>query len=142
MSEVSQAPEVATLDVPIDQWTQPFWDAAASGELKLPACAECGRFRWPPGPFCPECHAQATEWHNAGPARIYSFTVVREASRREGEPAKLLVPALVEFPAADGVRLLGAIADAPVAALRIGSELTIDWMKTANVQVPLFRLKG
>ena len=62
MSEVTSAPDIRGLEVPTDAWTQPFWDAAAQGHLRFPRCAECGRFRWPPGPFCPACQSQAVQW--------------------------------------------------------------------------------
>ena len=39
MSEISTAPDVSGLEIPIDSWTQPFWDAAAEGKLLLPRSA-------------------------------------------------------------------------------------------------------
>jgi uncharacterized OB-fold protein len=139
MVEISRAPDVSGLEVPVDIWTQPFWEAAAEGTLRLVRCAACGRFRWPPGPFCPHCQSQAVEWVPAGPARIYSFTVVRTPVDG-GEGDEIHVPALVEFPDCDGVRLLAAIVDAPLAAIRIGAALTPAWSEARGARMPVFRL--
>jgi hypothetical protein len=136
MSEVTAAPDIADLEIPADAWTQPFWDAASEGVLLLPACAECGRFRWPPGPFCPHCRSQAVSWRSPGPARLYSYTIVRR--QHENGTTQVVAPALVEFPDADGVRLLAAIVDTPVEQLQIGAPLRLYWSPAANAQVPVF----
>jgi uncharacterized OB-fold protein len=140
MTEISCAPDVGALEVPIDVWTQPFWEAAGQGSLRLVRCADCRRFRWPPGPFCPHCQSQAVDWAPTGPARIYSFTVIRAS--REGGGEEIHVPALVEFPDCDGVRLLAAIVDAPLSAVRTGAAVIPAWSRAANVQMPVFRLAG
>lgn len=140
MTETSSAPDVSALEIPIDTWTQPFWDAAAQGRLELPRCADCKRFRWPPGPFCPDCQSQRTEWIAAGGARLYSFTILR--GRPDSEPAPILVPGLVEFPEADGVRLPAAIVDTPLSALHIGADLNLGWSQAANARVPIFSVVG
>jgi uncharacterized protein len=139
VTEISSAPEVRDIEVPIDAWTEPFWQAAADGELLLVRCADCRRHRWPPGPFCPHCQSQATEWTPAGPARIYSFTIVRDPAP-PGEAPRVHVPALIEFPEAGGVRMMAPIIDAPLAAVRIGAKLTVGWSNAANARMPVFRL--
>ena len=138
MSEITTAPDISALEIPIDSWTQPFWDAAAEGKLLLPQCTSCGRFRWPPGPFCRHCQAQEVAWVPSGPARIYSFTILHDRQ----DPAKILVPALIEFPEADGIRFPAAIVDTPVSAVRIGAEVTPRWSQAANARVPVFRIVG
>src|SRR5687768_17278203 len=125
MTEISSAPDVSALEIPIDSWTQPFWDGAADGKLLLPRCGDCQRFRWPPGPFCPHCQSQRTEWLPAPAPRLYSFTIVR--GRPGGEPGPAIAPGLVEFPEADGVRFPAAIVDTPLSAIRIGADLTLGW---------------
>src|SRR5260370_1192433 len=34
-----------------DEWTAPFWEAAAQHRLVVPRCTTCGAFRFPPSPF-------------------------------------------------------------------------------------------
>src|SRR5947208_3413808 len=99
MSEISSAPDIRVPEIPIDTWTKPFWDATAKGSLQLPRCTNCHRFRWLPSPFCPHCQSQAVEWQVSGDSKIYSCTSIR---RSEGDQVLIHVPALIEFPEADG----------------------------------------
>src|SRR5687767_3768406 len=98
----SVAPDISALPLPVDRWTQPFWDAAARRELVLPRCAECGEWRWPPSPFCPKCRSQQQEWLPACLARLYSFAIIRQPGPSPEEPPRLIIPGLVEFPDAGG----------------------------------------
>lgn len=138
MPAVSTAPDFSTLEVPMDAWTQPFWEATAQKRLLVPRCADCSRFRWPPGPFCPRCQSQLTEWVEPGLARIYTFTIIQEQHEREVEEPQYRVPALIEFPAADGVRMLAAIVGTPLTEIRIGVEVALGWSKAGDAMVPVF----
>lgn len=140
MTEISLTPDLMALEIPVDLWTQPFWDATELRQLLLPRCAECERFRWPPGPFCPHCQSQRVEWLPAGPAHIYSFTFVSEPRSGKGDVPRYRVPALVEFPEADGIRMLAAIVETPLDAINIGAQLTLDWLRAANATVPVFKI--
>jgi uncharacterized OB-fold protein len=44
--------------------TAPFWDACREHRLEIQRCTACGRFYFPPRPFCPrpECFSGAVEW--------------------------------------------------------------------------------
>ena len=138
MSEITAAPDVSALEITMDAWTEPFWQAAEQGLLLLPRCGQCGHFRWPPGPFCPRCRSQETEWVAPGPARLYSFTLIRRMM--PDNFAQVIAPALVEFPQAQSIRIIAAIADACVDDLKVGSDLVPDWSQAANGRVPVFRL--
>lgn len=138
MSTISAHPNLNALDVPMDAWTQPFWAGTAEGKLLLPRCGACSRFRWPPGPFCPNCHSQNVEWVPSGTGRVYSFTIVRSASTPNGTQA--FVPALIEFADADGMRLPAAIVDTVLESIRIGAALELSWSRAANATVPVFRI--
>lgn len=139
MSAISITPDLSSLEIPKDAWTQPFWDATARRQLLAPRCGACARFRWPPGPFCPHCRSQNVEWIAPGEARIYSFTIVAER-RAENEAPAWRVPALIEFPAADGIRMMGAIVDTRISMIRIGSPVEIRWAEAANGTVPMFAI--
>ncbi|TAL02237.1 MAG: acyl dehydratase [Rhodospirillaceae bacterium] len=137
MSDVSAHPSLSGYEVPIDSWTQPFWDATATRKLVLPRCADCDRFRWPPGPFCPGCHSQRVEWVPAGDGQIYSFTII---TKGDGDQHQVFVPALIEFPEAGGLRLVAAIVETPLAAVRIGARVELSWSHAANATVPVFKI--
>lgn len=140
MAQLSTSPDVSALEIPMDQWTGPFWAGAAEGQLVFPECADCGHFRWPSGPLCPRCRAQAVNWRDGGEGRIYSFSAVRTAESATA-PAVLHLPALIEFPQAGGVRLLAALIDAVPEAVEIGAAVEPVFLPTANTSVPAFRLK-
>jgi len=141
MDRRSITPDFSALEVPMDVWSEPFWQAGtADGRVIMPRCTACATFRWPPGPFCPSCHTQEVEWVSAGAARLYSFTILPvPAADTEARP-QFRVPALAEFADAPGVRLVSVLADAPIDGLAIGDALTIDWRAAANTSVPVFRL--
>jgi uncharacterized OB-fold protein len=124
-------PDLSALEIPMDAWTEPFWAATARGELLLPRCGECGRFRWPVGPFCPACHSQALDWVPAGDASVYSYTLVPDGDA-------IVAPALIAFAAAPGIRIPAAIVETEVSAIRIGAILTVDFSTAKNAQVPVF----
>jgi len=58
----------------------PFFEGLKAGELRLPRCADCGRFHYPPGPVCPYCFGQALEWAaTGGRGAVSSWVVVHKA---------------------------------------------------------------
>jgi uncharacterized protein len=140
-SPISARPDVRELEVPIDQWTSAFWQATAERKLLMPRCAHCEKFRWPPGPFCPNCRQQELEWMPAGEGVVYSFTVIRNTATDEDSP-QVHIPALIEFPDANGLRLLAAIVDSPQSSVCIGARVEVDWSQAANATIPVFRISS
>ena len=140
MREISGRPDISRLEIPQDMWTRPFWEATRERRIVLPRCADCNGFRWPPGPFCPVCRSQNVEWIDAGDGWIFSFTIVRAKPAQDGERALILAPALIEFPAAGGLRLLGAVVDSPIDRIAIGVRTVPVWVEAANATVPMFSL--
>ena len=136
----SQTPDISAFPLPIDQWTQPFWDAAARHELVMPRCAACQAWRWPPTPFCPKCRSQSIEWLPSGPPRLYSYTIVHQPGPSPDDPHRIVVPGLVEFPEAGGMRFVAAIVDSEIDALRIGVPLTVGWTAKEATNVPVFSI--
>jgi len=139
LSARSIAPDLSSLEVPWDAWGEPFWQATAEHKLLMPRCADCGTFRWPPGPFCPECQSQKVAWVPPGQGRIYSFTVLPVPGDKDAAP-RYRVPVLVEFEQAKGVRLVSALIDAPLDGIAIGDAVEVEWLTAANASVPVFRL--
>jgi hypothetical protein len=132
------APDITTIPLPIDQWTQPFWDAAARHELVMPRCSDCQAWRWPPTPFCPHCRSQVIDWQPAGAPRLYSFAIVHRPGPTPADPQQLIVPALVEFPDAGGMRFAAAIVDSDVDQIAIGTALNVRWVPKDQTNVPVF----
>lgn len=51
-----------TPPIPKNAHEREYWDALARHQLSLQRCWGCGFFRYPPGPFCPECWSDAFSW--------------------------------------------------------------------------------
>ncbi len=140
MPQTSTSPDLSALEIPMDQWTAPFWAGVTEGRLLFPQCADCGHFRWPSGPFCPRCQSQALNWQDGGEGRIYSFSTVRTAAS-EAAPAALHLPALIEFPQAGGVKLLAAVVGTVPEEVDIGAAVEPLFLPAVNTSVPAFKLK-
>lgn len=86
--------------------TQPYWDAAHAGALKLQRCTQCGTIRHYPQLLCTNCYSDAVEWIEAsGRGTVHSWTVAHHAFHPafKGDlPYTLLIVDLLEGPRAMG----------------------------------------
>ncbi|MFG1923370.1 Zn-ribbon domain-containing OB-fold protein [Cryptosporangium sp. NPDC048952] len=124
-----------------DEATEPFWVAARERSLVAPQCGECGTFRLPPTPFCPECRSRAVDWVPlVGTGTVYSFAVVHGFP---GLPDVTLVPAVVDLPDAPGARLVSNVIDVEPDDVRIGLSLVVDFHPISDGWLlPVFRPEG
>ncbi|MBO0688176.1 MAG: OB-fold domain-containing protein [Candidatus Dormibacteraeota bacterium] len=59
-----------------DFYEVPFWEHVEQRRLSLQRCSACGRFRYPPGPVCPDCLGDGFEWVPLrGAGRLISWVV-------------------------------------------------------------------
>ena len=139
---LAKAPPTGLFHLTTDQWTKPFWDAAREHKLVGACCADCGTFRMPPTPFCPECRSQVIDWRElSGEGVLYSFTIVARAIMPEMADNIPYVPALVDLPDAPGTRLITNVVDAPLNKIEIGAKLKVKWHDTEDgVTIPMFTL--
>lgn len=141
MCPIAKRPPAAFFQLATDQWTAPFWAAAARRELSVPRCADCAIFRMPPTPFCPNCHSQGIDWTVlSGRGTIYSYTVVSHAILPDMEYAIPYVPAVIELEGAGGCRLISNIVDAPLDHITVGAPVRVVWDDVGGVTVPRFIL--
>ncbi|CAN5702005.1 OB-fold domain-containing protein [soil metagenome] len=119
--------------------TEPFWQAAKERRLVAPRCGDCGTFRLPPTPYCPECQSKDVDFVElSGRAEIYSFAVVHGFP---GYPDVTLVPVVVDLPDAPGARLVSNLIDVDPAEVEIGQQLVVDFHPiTEGWLLPVFRL--
>ncbi|MFE7423641.1 Zn-ribbon domain-containing OB-fold protein [Rhodococcus sp. NPDC057529] len=60
-----------------DHDTAEFWAGCDEGQLRLQACADCGQYRWPPGPVCGACGSMSSTWQESpGAGVVFSWVVV------------------------------------------------------------------
>lgn len=123
--------------------TEPYWQAAQRGELKLPRCEACAQFHFYPRASCPHCGSQKLVWHNvSGNGEVYSFTVVDRAPSKGFEALVPYVVAVVAL--AEGPHLMTRLIDVQPAAVRIGMAVKVafeqqDELTTLPVFQPLAR---
>lgn len=102
----------------VDEYSQPFWDGALDGELRIQACGTCDRLRFPPRPMCPHCQSRDVAWRTmSGRGTIYSFVVPHPPllpAYAEVAPYNVALVSLDEDPM---IRLVGNVVadtDAPI----------------------------
>ena len=93
---------------------QGFWQAAG-----------CETFCWYPKPVCPRCASENFTWTDVtGPAKLFSYTIVRRALHGPLSVIAPYAPVLVTFDDAPGLRLVTrSIGDAE--KLNIGDTVSI-----------------
>lgn len=124
-----------------DEFTRPYWDAAAADRLLLRRCADCGRAHHYPREFCPFCWAgeDRVAWEEAsGRASLYTWSVVH---RNDLPPFGERVPyvaAVVDL--AEGPRMMTEVVGCPHDDLRIGMPLEVAFREASEgVRVAVFR---
>jgi uncharacterized protein len=87
--------------------TQPYWDGARAGELRIQRCRACREHYFYPRPFCPRCGSAEVEWVAAsGRATLHSYVINhRAAPGFEGEPPYAIAVVALE----EGPRLMSNI---------------------------------
>ncbi|MBJ7336513.1 Zn-ribbon domain-containing OB-fold protein [Mycolicibacterium sp.] len=138
MTDKAVALPPEAVHISTDASTLPFWEAAKQGRLVAPKCADCGTFRLPPTPFCPNCRSTNVNWFELSRlATVFSFSVVRGFP---GIPDITLVPAILDLPDAPGARLVSPLVDVDPDDVYIGMSVTVDFAPISDGwQQPVFR---
>ncbi|MEX0427825.1 Zn-ribbon domain-containing OB-fold protein [Nocardioides sp. DS6] len=116
--------------------TQPFWDGARAGVLRLQRCLACTRPYFYPRPACPHCGSGAVEWFTAsGRARLASYVISERAAPGFTAP---YVIAIVEL--AEGPRMMTNIVDVEPTPERLPLDLPLQvrFEDRGEVCVPVF----
>ena len=110
---------------------QPYWDAAAKGQLLVKKCKACGEVHHYPRDICPHCLSADTEWlQAAGTGTVYSFSTMGK-----GEAAYTL--AFVTL--TEGVTLMSNLVDCDPAAVVIGQAVRVVFKPSdGGHAVPMF----
>ena len=124
-----------------DEDGEGFWEGTLRGELRIQACGECGRFRFPPRPMCPRCRSTASEWEAvSGRGTIWSFVAphppLLEAYQAVA-PYNVVVVAIDEDP---GIRLVGnllatedgAINEVDPSTIEIGERVRVVFQRISD----------
>ncbi len=118
--------------------SQPYWDGAAEGKLRLQRCTSCGTVRHYPQLVCAHCCSLGVGWIEAsGRGTVHSWTVAHHAFH----PAfKADLPyTLVTVDLQEGPRALGRLDPASQDRLRIGLPVQVTFPRNAEgVALPVF----
>jgi uncharacterized OB-fold protein len=102
----------------IDEDGEPFWQGTAAGELRMQACGECNRRRFPPRPMCPHCHSTSVTWERmSGHGTIWSLAVPHPPVLPVFAPFTPFAAVIVALDEDPALRLVGnllAEASAPI----------------------------
>lgn len=121
--------------------TAPYWEAARRRELRLQRCADCGAFRFYPGPVCPRCGSGEAAWEQvSGRGAVHSYVVVRRATHPVFAPDVPYAVVLVELGGTDGIRIPSRLVGVAPEAVSIGMAVEVDFVDvTPDCAVPVFR---
>jgi uncharacterized OB-fold protein len=119
--------------------TKPFWEAARQHELRIQRCPDCGYYRYPPAPRCPECLAVNDDWVRvSGRGKIWSFNVYHHLFAKSFADDLPYNTALVELD--EGPRLITNIVGIPNDQLRIDLPVEV-WFEDVTDEVALVKFK-
>lgn len=116
--------------------TQPYWDGAAAGELRLQRCRDCGVAYFYPRPVCPECGSSTVDWFAAsGRGTLYSYTINHRPAPGFEPPYAIAVVELEEGP-----RLMANIVgiENTPENLVLDMELQVTFEQRGEIMLPQF----
>lgn len=127
----------------LDPYAVQFWEYTLDHELRLQACAECGKLRWPPGPICDACLCEEFEWiHASGTGTLLSWAVFHRQYFDE-YPAPH-VTGIVELD--EGPLFVTNPVGVAVEDLRDGMRMEVDWEAACDdlgdYSLPVFKPLG
>ena len=117
--------------------TQPYWDGAKVGELRIQKCDACAHAYFPPRPFCPRCASRSVSWFRAsGKATLYSYVIHHRPVPGFTPPYSIAVVELEEGP-----RLMANVVgcEQTPEALKLDMPLEVTFQKlTDAITLPQF----
>ena len=114
--------------LPDVEWerTQPYFEGAVVGELRLPRCANCAGYNWFPPERCYYCDSDDLNWEAcSGQGSLFSYTVVNRAFVKPFKTVTPYVTALISLAVEPRVRLVSFIVDCPPSLLEMDMPLDV-----------------
>jgi uncharacterized protein len=121
---------------PLDDDNREFWTSGATGELRLPYCAVCSRWNFPPVLRCPGCSGQAAYAPVSGKGRVFTYTVNYYPFNPE-VPVPYVI-AIVELVEQEGLRFMANVVNCPIESVSIDMPVRVIFEQQGEVFVPLF----
>jgi hypothetical protein len=121
---------------PLDDDNREFWTGGTTGELRLPFCAACSRWIFPPLLQCPGCRGPAIYAAVSGKGRIFTYTVNHHPFNPE-VPVPYVI-AIVELVEQEGLRFTTDIVNCPIGSVCVDLPVRVTFEQQGDVFVPLF----
>lgn len=125
-----------SIDPPITQASEPYWDATRNGQLRFQWCNQCSIWMHYPRPRCTKCLGADLSYRDPGSDfRLYSWALHSAV----GASAPRMV-ALVQI--SDGLRILTNVIDetGTFDGLDVDIALSLDWQPLGDGRnLPVFR---
>jgi len=121
-------------------YDEPLWQSIAAGKMKLQRCADCGRFRYPPGSVCPACLSTEATWEPvSGDGKVLSWTTFH----RQYLPAYPAPTTCVAVQLAEGPIIISNVDAAETDKLRLDAPVELFYgTHPDGYALPRFRLAG
>jgi uncharacterized protein len=120
----------------LDDDSREFWTAGASGTLRLPFCASCRRWLFPPSLRCPTCEGTAVYRTLSGKGRVFTYTVDHYPFNPE-VPLPYVI-AIVELVEQDGLRFTTNVVNCPPEEVAVGLAVRVLFEEQGEAWVPVF----
>ncbi|MGX7681289.1 Zn-ribbon domain-containing OB-fold protein [Jatrophihabitans sp. DSM 45814] len=124
----------------LEEYSRPYWDAAAQGTLSIQRCISCDATVFPPYPECLECGSQDLKWiETSGRGVVHSASVVKSEILPGLEDRLPLVCALVSLDDAPDALIPTNIIDAIDVPVLHGTLVELAFEMAGTVALPVFR---
>lgn len=126
--------------LPTDDQSQPFFDGASSGELRLQRCSDCDGWMYPLKKRCQHCGSTNLAWHAAsGRGTVYSHARLQRVYHPRHEGRLPLILAWIDLE--EGVRVPSNLVDCDSADVRVGMPVQVTFEQFPDgAVIPVFRL--
>ena len=131
----------AGIPVPVPHYfTQPFWDACATGELTYQRCTSCDNAVFDPSLICRHCGSRDLAWtRSSGSGSVYSWSIVW----RPLMPTFTVPYAVAIIDMDDGYQIMSNVIGCDVADVKIGLRVQVEFVDIGDgVRIPNFRPSG
>ena len=120
--------------------TEPYWQGAQQGKLKIQACQDCGARQFPPSAHCQKCGSGSLAWKDvSGRGSVYTFTVAERPPHPIFVDHCPMVIAVVELE--EGPRMMTNVAGCEPNEVSIGMAVVVDFdpIDDSETVLPVFR---
>ncbi len=114
-----------------------FWEAADREEFIGQKCSDCGKFRFPPRPMCPNCHSlKREEVKLSGCGTVYCWSVPRHPPPFGFREAPVIAVIALE----EGIRMVSNVVGVNIEDMKNDMPVEVTFDATMNNhKVPVFR---